>query len=169
MVLTSRWLGSFSHDVKLIVPQLAKLFVKRGKNDGADAEALSQAMSPPTMRFVTAKTTDQQAAFLLVGVRQRLLDNRTQLANAIPGFPMEFGGVAAKGMRRIEPLLERLAADESLPGSGRELFALHGEEHRELIRKIEQVDEWLMKLHRADECSKRLAAIPGVGPVGHRS
>ncbi len=70
------------------------------------------------MRFVTVKTTDQQAAFLLVGVRQRLLHNRTQLANAIPGFAMELGGVSAKGMCRIEPLLERLAADESLPESG---------------------------------------------------
>jgi transposase len=62
--------------------------------------------------------------------------------------------------------LEHLAADESLPELARELFAMHGEEHCELLRKIEEVDERLMKLHRADECSKRLAEIPGVGPVG---
>ncbi|MEJ5020888.1 IS110 family transposase [Ochrobactrum vermis] len=162
----ARLLGSFGHDVKLIAPQLAKPYVKRGKNDAADAEALCEAMSRPTMRFVTVKTADQQAALMLVGVRQRLLHNRTQLANAIRGFAMEFGVVAAKGMCRIEPLLERLAADGSLPELARELFAMHGEEHRELLRKIEVVDEKLMKLHRADECSKRLAEIPGVGPVG---
>lgn len=162
----ARLLGSFGHDVKLIAPQLAKPYVKRGKNDAADAEALCEAMSRPTMRFVAVKTADQQAALMLIGVRQRLLHNRTQLANAIRGFAMEFGVVAAKGMCRIEPLLERLAADESLPELARELFAMHGEEHRELLRKIEAVDERLMKLHRADECSKRLAEIPGVGPVG---
>lgn len=162
----ARLLGLFGHDVKLIAPQLAKPYVKRGKNDAADAEALCEAMSRPTMRFVTVKTADQQAALMLVGVRQRLLHNRTQLANAIRGFAMEFGVVAAKGMCRIEPLLERLAADGSLPELARELFAMHGEEHRELLRKVEVVDEKLMKLHRADECSKRLAEIPGVGPVG---
>ena len=118
------------------------------------------------MRFVPVKTADQQAALMLIGVRQRLLHNRTQLANAIRGFAMEFGIVAAKGMCRIEPLLERLAADQSLPELAHELFVMHGEEHRELLRKIEAIDEKLMKLHRADECSKRLAEISGVGPVG---
>lgn len=162
----ARLLGSFGHHVKLVAPQLAKPYVKRGKNDAADAEALCEAMSRPTMRFVPVKTADQQAALMLIGVRQRLLHNRTQLANAIRGFAMEFGVVAAKGMCRIEPLLERLAADRSLPELAHELFAMHGEEHRELLRKIEAVDEKLMKLHRADECSKRLAEIPGVGPVG---
>lgn len=162
----ARVLGSFGHHVKLIAPQLAKPYVKRGKNDAADAEALCEAMSRPTMRFVPVKTADQQAALMLIGVRQRLLHNRTQLANAIRGFAMEFGIVAAKGMCRIEPLLERLAEDQSLPELAHELFVMHGEEHRELLRKIEAIDEKLMKLHRADECSKRLAEIPGVGPVG---
>jgi transposase len=104
----ARLLGSFGHDSKLIAPQLAKPYVKRGKNDAADAEALCETMSRPTMRFVAVKTADQQAALMLMGVRQRLLHNRTQLANAIRGFAMEFGFVAAKGMCRIEPLLERL-------------------------------------------------------------
>jgi transposase len=94
----ARLLGSFGHAVKLIAPQLAKPYVKRGKNDAADAEALCEAMSRPTMRFVAVKTADQQAALMLMGVRRRLLHNRTQLANAIRGFAMEFGFVAAKGM-----------------------------------------------------------------------
>lgn len=111
----ARLLGDLGHEVKLIAPQLAKPYVKRGKNDAADAEALREAMSRPTMRFVPVKTSDQQAALMLIGTRQRLLHNRTQLANAIRGFAMEFGIIAAKGMCRIEPLLEQIAADHKIP------------------------------------------------------
>jgi len=118
----------------LIAPQLAKPYVKRGKNDAADAEALCEAMSRPTMRFVPVKTADQQAALMLVGLRERLIRNRTQLANAIRGFAMEFGIAAAKGMCRIEPLLERIAADQSLPKLARELFAMHGVEYHPVGR-----------------------------------
>lgn len=162
----ARLLSSFGHEVKLIAAQLAKPYVKRGKNDAADAEALCEAMSRPTMRFVPVKTVDQQAALMLVGVRERLIHNRTQLANAIRGFAMEFGVVAAKGVCRIEPLLERIAADQSLPELARELFAMHGQEYRDLLAETQTIDKKLMKLHRADECSKRLAEIPGVGPIG---
>lgn len=162
----ARLLSSFGHEVKLIAPQLAKPYVKRGKNDAADAEALCEAMSRPTMRFVPVKTADQQAALMLVGMRERLIRNRTQLANAIRGFAMEFGIVAAKGMCRIEPLLERIADDRSLPDLARELFAMHGDEYRDLLSEIKLIEEKLMDLHRTDECSRRLAEIPGVGPVG---
>jgi len=162
----ARLLGSFGHEVKLIAPQLAKPYVKRGKNDAADAEALCEAMSRPTMRFVPVKTADQQAALMLVGLRERLIRNRTQLANAIRGFAMEFGIAAAKGMCRIEPLLERIAADQSLPALARELFAMHGVEYRDLLAETKAVEEKLTALHRSDECSRRLAQIPGVGPVG---
>ncbi len=75
----ARLLGSFGHEVKLIAPQLAKPYVKRGKNDAADAEALCEAMSRATMRFVPTKTADQQAALMLIGMRSRLIHNRTQL------------------------------------------------------------------------------------------
>jgi len=78
-------LQSFGHTVKLISPQLVKPYVKRGKNDAADAEALCEAMSRPTMRFVPVKSPEQQAALMLVSVRDRLIRNRTQLANAIRG------------------------------------------------------------------------------------
>ena len=81
----ARLLQSFGHTVKLIAPQLVKPYVKRGKNDAADAEALCEAMSRPTMRFVPVKTAEQQAALMLVGVRDRLIRNRTQLSNAIRG------------------------------------------------------------------------------------
>lgn len=118
------------------------------------------------MRFVPVKTANQQAALMLVGVRERLIRNRTQLANAIRGFAMEFGIVAAKGMCRIEPLLERIAADQSLPELARELFAMHGVEYRQLLAETKAIEEKLTALHRSDECSRRLAEIPGVGPVG---
>src|SRR5207244_12726830 len=77
----ARLLRSFGHEVKLIAPQLVKPYVKRGKNDAADAEALCEAMSRPTMRFVPVKPAERQAALMLVGVRDRLIRNRTQLSN----------------------------------------------------------------------------------------
>ena len=103
----ARLLQSFGHEVKLIPPQYVKPYVKRGKNDAADAEALCEAMSRPTMRFVPVKTAEQQTALMLVGLRERLIRNRTQLANAIRGYAAEFGLIAAKGMSNIELLLER--------------------------------------------------------------
>ena len=99
----ARLLQSFGHSVKLIAPQLVKPYIKRGKNDAADAEALCEAMSRPTMRFVPVKTAEQQAALMLVGVRDRLIRNRTQLSNAIRGYAGEFGLTAAKG--RLTSLL----------------------------------------------------------------
>ena len=114
----ARLLQSFGHDVKLIAPQYVKPYVKRGKNDAADAEALCEAMSRPAMRFVPVKTLDNEAALMLVGLRDRLIRNRVQLANAIRGYAAEFGLPAAKGMCKIEPLLDRAAADETLrPGA----------------------------------------------------
>src|SRR5690349_388898 len=162
----ARLLQSFEHTVKLIPPQLVKPYVKRGKNDAADAEALCEAMSRPTMRFVPVKTDEQQAALMLVSVRDRLIRNRTQLANAIRGQAAEFGLTAAKGMAHLVPLLDRIQADESLPALARELFALQAREYIQLQAQIKEVEAKLIAWHRADECSQRLAKIPGVGPIG---
>jgi transposase len=162
----ARLLQSFGHSVKLIAPQLVKPYVKRGKNDAADAEALCEAMSRPTMRFVPVKTTEQQAALMLVGVRDRLIRNRTQLSNTIRGYAAEFGLTAAKGMAHLVPLLERIQADENLPSLARELFAMQAKEFAQLQGQIEDVDARLTAWHRADECSCRLAKIPSVGPIG---
>jgi transposase len=115
----ARLLQSFGHSVKLIPPQLVKPYVKRSKNDAADAEALCEAMSRPTMRFVPVKTVEQQAALMLVGVRDLLIRNRTQLSNAIRGYAAEFGLTAAKGMAHLVPLLERIQANETLPALAR--------------------------------------------------
>lgn len=162
----ARLLQSFGHSVKLIAPQLVKPYVKRGKNDAADAEALCEAMSRPTMRFVPLKTAEQQAALMLVGLRDRLIRNRTQLSNAIRGYAAEFGLTAAKGVAHLVPLLGRIQADESLPALARDLFASQAKEYEQLQKQIEEVDAKLMAWHRADECSRRLAKIPGVGPIG---
>ena len=162
----ARLLQSFGHRVKLIPPQLVKPYVKRNKNDAADAEALCEAMSRPTMRFVPEKTAEQQAALMLVGVRDRLIRTRTQLANAIRGHAAEFGVTAARGLAHLVPLLERLRADESLPVLARDLFAIQAKEYAQLQERIAEVEAKLMAWHRGDECSRRLAKIPGIGPIG---
>src|SRR6195256_2739895 len=131
----ARLLRSFGHEVKLIAPQLVKPYVKRGKNDAADAEALCEAMSRPTMRFVPVKTAERQAALMLLGLRDRLVRNRTQLANAIRGYAAEFGLAAAKGIAHLAPLLTRIQSDESLPGLARELFAAHAPEYAQLAEE----------------------------------
>ena len=162
----ARLLQSFGHTVKLISPQLVKPYVKRSKNDAADAEALCEAMSRPSMRFVPVKTAEHQAALMLAGVRDQMIRHRTQLANAIRGYAAEFGLTAAKGLARLVPLIERIQADESLPASARALFAIQAKEYAQLQVQIAEVDAQLMARHRVDDCSQRLAKIPGVGPIG---
>lgn len=162
----ARLLGAFGHEVKLIPPQLAKPYVKRGKNDAADAEALCEAMSRPTMRYVPVKTPEQQAALMLVGMRERLIGKRTQLSNAIRGYAAEFGITAARGLNHLPRLLERIQADADIPGLARDLFAMQAAEYGQLDDQIAQVDDKLKAWHKADARSRRLAEIPGVGPLG---
>ncbi len=118
------------------------------------------------MRFVPVKTAEQQAALMLAGVRDQMIRHRTQLANAIRGYAAEFGLTAAKGLAHLGPLLERVEADESLPASARELFAIQAKEYAQLQAQIAKVDAQVMARHRADDCSQRLAKIPGIGPIG---
>lgn len=162
----ARLLSSFGHEVRLIAPQLVKPYVKRGKNDAADAEALCEAMSRPTMRFVPVKSAEQQASLMLVGMRERLVSKKTQLVNAIRSYAAEFGITAAKGVSHINPLLERVATDEALPALARELFVVHAQEYKRLCEQLEEIDVKLAAWHRSNECSRRLAKIPGVGPIG---
>ncbi len=162
----ARLLRSFGHEVKLIAPQLAKPYVKRGKNDAADAEALCEAMSRPTMRFVPVKTAEQQAALMLMGVRDRLIRNRTQLSNAIRGYAAEFGVTATKGKAHLESLLESIQADESVPTAARELFAMQAKEYLHLQGQIDEIEARLIAWQKTDECSQRLIKIPGIGPIG---
>ena len=162
----ARVLRELGHTVKLMAPQHVKPYVKRGKNDAADAEALCEAMSRPTMRFVTAKSEAEQAALMLIGVRDGLVRQRTQLTNAIRGYAAEFGLVAAKGLEKIEPLLARLAAAKDLPELARELFACQGRQYARLQEQLAEIEARLMAWHRQNECSRRLAQVPGIGPIG---
>jgi transposase len=143
-----------------------KAYVKRNKNDGRDAEGLCEAMSRPTMQFVAVKSEQQQAALMLAGVRQQLITRRTQLCNAIRGCAAEFGLIAAKGLDKIEPLLERIAQDESLPELAREMFAMQGRAYARLQVELKAIEVKLLAWHRANADSRRLAQIPGVGPIG---
>lgn len=162
----ARVLAGMGHEVKLIAPQHVKPYVKRGKNDARDAEGGCEAMSRPTMRFVPIKTADDQAALMLAGVRERLVGDRTQLTNAIRGHAAEFGLVAAKGLDKIEPLLARIAADETLPALARDLFAGLGGDYARLQARFAHIDAELKAWHRRHPLSRELAEIPGVGPIG---
>ena len=162
----ARQLQSFGHVVKLIAPQLSKPYVKRGKNDAADAEALCEAMSRPTMRFVPVKTSEQQAALMLVGIRERLIKSRTQLSNSVRGYAAEFGITAAKGTAHLVLFFERLRSDETLPALARELFSGLAADYAQLQGRIGEIDAKLVEWQRDNECSRRLVKIPGVGPIG---
>jgi transposase len=162
----ARVLQAMGHTVQLMAPQLVKPYVKRNKNDAADAGAICEAMSRPTMRFVSVKSPEQQAALMLMGVRDQLVKQRTQVANAIRGYAAEFGLVAAKGLAKVKELLAQVADDASVPELARELFALQAKTYRYLDARIAALDDKLMAWHRANEASQRVAEIPGIGPVG---
>jgi transposase len=161
-----RELARLGHEVRLLPAQLVKPYVSRGKHDAADAAGLCEAMSRPTMRFVPVKTAEQQAALMLMKVREQLLGRRTQLTNAMRGHAAEFGLTAPKGLDNIAVLLERIAADAGLPELARELFGVQSQEYERLNRMVRDVDAKLIAWHRQNETSCNLAEIPGVGPVG---
>jgi transposase len=161
----ARALRALGHEVVLLPPQYVKPYVKRGKNDRADAEAICEAMSRPTMRFVAVKTAAEQAALMLAGLRDQMVRRRTQLSNAIRGYAAEFGLVAARGLGHIEPLLVRIARDEGVPELAKDIFAAYGQEYAGLEGRIAKVEVRLMAWFRQSEPSQRLTQIPGIGPI----
>jgi transposase len=133
-------------------------FIEAAHKATAQAEGTANALQSSAKdvsarRFVPVKTAERQAALMLVGLRDRLIRNRTQLANAIRGYAAEFGLAAAKGIAHLVPLLDRIQADESLPGLARELFAIHAKEYAQLQAQIEEVEAKLMTWHETDPCS----------------
>jgi transposase len=162
----ARELGQFGHDVKLIAPQHVKPYVRRNKNDSRDAEALCEATGRPTMRFVPVKTTEQQAALMLAGIREQMITRRTQLSNAIRGYAAEFGITVAKGLDKIEPLLAQITQDQRVPALARDSFTIQGREYAQLQMELKAVEARLRAWHRANADSRRLAKIPGIGPIG---
>jgi transposase len=161
-----RELCALGHDPVLLPAQHVKPYVQRNKNDAADAEAICEAMRRRRLRFVPVKSAEQQAALMLVGLRDTLVTRRTALANAIRGYAAEFGLIAAKGLAKIAPLLARIADDATLPALARELFATLGADYADLQGKLRALDRKLLAWHRGHELSRRLAAVPAIGPIG---
>ena len=160
-----RELRALGHDIRLIPPQYVKPFVKRAKNDRNDAEAICEAGARPGMRFVPVKSTEQQAQAMVLKVRETLVGQRTQLTNTLRGHAAEFGVVAGKGIKRIAPLLEVIAADTTIPAEAREMLALLGREIEHLDTRLSELEVKLMAMHKANPLSQLLATIPGIGVI----
>ncbi len=163
----ARELEKLGHEVRLMPPRYVKPYVKRSKNDAADAEAICEAVTRPTMRFVPIKTPEQQSVLMLHRTRQLFIHQRTTLINAIRAHLAEFGIVAGIGCNGVEALLDLISKgeDERIPLAAREcLMALSAQ--LELVkRQILGADRRVLAWHRASKTSKRLEAIPGVGPL----
>ena len=155
---------ALGHKVRLIPPQYVKPFVKRGKNDRNDAEAICEAASRPTMRSVPVKSADSQAEAMDLSARGLLVRQRTQLANAVRGHAAEFGVIAARGIAQLEPLLAKIA-EANLPQAAKETLAHLGRCIEQLDAQLATLDRRLAARHKANPVSQRLAAVPGVGPV----
>lgn len=164
----ARQLQALGHEVVLIPPQHVKAYVARGKNDAADAAAICEAMSRPRIRqyLVPIKSAEQAAAQMLLAIRENLIRRRTQLGNTIRGHAAEFGLVTAKGLDKIEPLLVLIAEDAAVPDLAKEMFVVLGREFVDLRIRTAQVDQKLKAFHGGNELTRRLATIPGVGPIG---
>jgi transposase len=163
----ARELIALGHEVKLMPPQYVKPYVKRGKNDAADAEAICEAVTRPTMRFVAIKTPEQQSAMMLHRVRLILCRQRTQLSNAIRAHLGEFGIVAPVGRIGLDQLLGVIAdcEDDRVPPPARTCLQMLATQLDVVKAQILENDRSIMADARRTELGRRLMTIPGVGPV----
>ena len=163
----SRALTALGHTVRLMPPAYVKPYVKRQKNDAADAEAICEAVTRTNMRFVATKTPEQQSCLMLHRTRHLFIRHQTSVINAIRAHLAEFGIVARVGRKGVEELLEVVAdsSDDRLPEVARACLAALGVQLRMLKAQILEFDRRIMAWHRSNETSKRLDEIPGVGPV----
>jgi len=161
-----RELGRLGHQVRLMPPSYVKPYVKRQKNDAADAEAICEAVTRPTMRFVEVKSPEQQGVMVLHKVRMMLMRQRTQVSNAIRGHMAEFGLVAPIGREGLAGLLQLIQAeDDRLPQEAMGCLALLAEQFALVNRQILETDRRIRTSARATEAGRRLMTIPGVGPL----
>jgi transposase len=161
----ARALTALGHRVKLIPPQYVKPFVKRGKNDRNDAEAICEAAGRPNMSFVPVKSAQRQAELMVLRTRELLVGQRTQLINALRGHAAEFGVIAGKGTANVAALLEKLSADEEVPPVARETLAMLSTQIARLDAQLAEIDARLLREHKTNPVSLALAKIPGIGPV----
>ncbi len=163
----ARELKKLGHDTRLMPPTYVKAYVKRGKNDAADAAAICEAVTRPSMRFVPIKSVEQQSALMLHRTRDLLIRQRTQLINALRAHLAELGLVAAKGREGLQQLVTAVteSSDERLPSNAR--FACHAivAQLHAVQTQINGLDKRITQAHRANADSKRLDAIPGFGVI----
>ena len=163
----AREIAALGHTVKMMPPAYVKPYVKRGKTDSADAEAICEAVGRPTMRFVPVKDVEQQALLALHRARQGFVKARTAQANQIRGMLAEFGLVLPQGMAhllRCVPELLEDAANE-LPGAFRLLVQRLMDHLKELERQATELEAQILAWHRSSELSRKLEAVPGIGPI----
>ena len=161
----ARVLRAMGHEVVLIAPAYAKPYVKRGKNDAADAAAICEAMSRPEMRFVPVKSADQQAVLMLHKTRDLLVKQRTMSVNALRGHLQEFGLIAAKGIHRVQELVALALADEGLPEEAKQAAALLAWQSEQLNMKIDGLEKTIAAASAKHPMSRLLQEIPAIGPL----
>jgi transposase len=162
----AREIGKLGHAVRLIPPAYVKPFVKRQKNDAADAEAICEAAQRPTMRFVAPKSEQTQAAALVFRARDLLVKQRTQIINALRGHLAEFGLVVAKGPAHVSQLVRAVAdPEEPIPEIARPVLKMLIETLHRLDEQIAGLDREVAQQAKENETARRLMTIPGVGPV----
>jgi transposase len=162
----AREIGRLGHAVRLIPPAYVKPFVKRQKNDAADAEAICEAAQRPTMRFVAPKSEQAQAAAIVFRARDLLVKQRTQIINALRGHLAEFGLVRAKGPAHVPHLVQVIEdGTESVPELARPVLKMLIETLHSLDEQIARLDREVAERAKRDETARRLMTIPGIGPV----
>jgi transposase len=163
----ARELRKLGHDVRLMPPSYVKAYVKRGKNDAADAEAICEAVTRPSMRFVPIKSAEQQGALMLHRTRDLLIRQRTQLINAMRAHLAELGLVAQKGREGLQQLMRTVAdaGDERLPSDAGFACQAIVAQLQAVQMQIAGLDQRIHQAHRANPASKRLETIPGFGVI----
>src|SRR5215471_962400 len=163
----ARELQVVGHEVRLMPAQYVKAYVKRNKNDAADAEAICEAVGRPSMRFVAIKTAEQQAALLLHRGRERLVRQRTGLVNALRAHLAEFGVIAPHGLRNVARLIDivRDASDTRLPDLAHQVLQVLATQLEQLMAAVAAIERQLAAWHRSNPVSQHLASIPGIGPI----
>ena len=163
----SRELKALGHTVRLMPPAYVKPYVKRQKNDAADAEAICEAVTRVNMRFVATKTPEQQSCLMLHRTRHLFIRQQTAVINVIRAHLAEFGIVAPVGRKGVEELLDVVAdpSDKRVPAIARACLAALGTQLRRLKEQILEFDRVIVAWHRSNDASRQLDAIPGVGPM----
>jgi transposase len=162
----ARLLIGLGHTVKLIAPEAVRPFVKKGKkNDAADAAALCVAASRPDMKFVPVKQPEQQGILALHSARSLLVKQQTMLVNAMRGLATEFGLTVPQGVGRLAELKMRVDEDEAFPETARRVLTALLDQYSSLGKSIETFEAAIVAHARNDETARRLATIPGVGPL----